>query len=1435
MVGACRRLLTDEFDNQLQGLYGIYALDGRVLELEKLTTLDDDHYQIATLLRERVLHLSSGMASEKQPLAEAVRRVLREQSFTLLNRFAALRMVEERGFAQECVGQGLKSKGFQVFETVARSGLGGAYERYVTFIHGMFDEMSLDLGVLFDRWSPFGLLFPREPALLKFFDLLNDPELKPLWKEDETIGWIYQYFNDEAERKKMREESAAPRNSRELAVRNQFFTPRYVVEFLTDNTLGRIWYEMMQGNTRLKEQCRYLVRRPTEIFLTPGEKAPEQPKLENLSQEDLLKQPDHIPHRPLKDPRAILMLDPACGSMHFGLYAFDLFEVIYAEAWELVEGMRDELRGMKPEEITARYPLFSSFITHTSSFESNEAFLRQVPRLIIEHNIHGIDIDPRCAQIAGLSLWLRAQKAWHRLGLKPAERPVIKRSNIVCAEPMPGEKHLLREFVDREFPHEERGVVLRLLETIFDKMQLAGEAGSLLKIEEEIRTSIEDAHRQWQSIRQGPELFSTEELNKASRQPELAVAAADTSAFSLLPSAFFARIEERIYDALRDYAEQAEHGGGFQRRLFAEDAARGFAFIDVCRKRYDVALMNPPFGQFSKLWKDEAAVVHSNSCNDILGAFVDAFVQRLHMRGRLGAITSRTCFFLTSFKDWREKVILTDAALTAVADLGQGVMDNAMVEAAAYVMERKLPEAVIPFIRAIAEHDKQAVMDACVAAYKEGTGERRLLLARQETFKKLPDSPFVYWVLPEDLEKFAHRQQFEPEIGVARQGLATGDDPRFCRAVWEVAPQDTQFVYYPTNGESFCRLDDPIVLAYYGRRTAGTPIWAFHVKAGASQPWYSPITLKINWDEDGAELRNFTDAKGKLRSRPQNVAFYYRPGFSWTRRAVRFFPYIIPGSCIPSVSRYMAFPKQGREFEALGVCSARIASAFMRFYGEKFEWPNFLVENLKMLPWPTLFADSHTFFRELAVSEVRKRRIAYQNHEPFHEFLVPFKITDFSANGQALSFDPTSLLGEPGEALVAQAYGFESDAALRVERDLIEAISFQQSGGTSDSGEDGVDDDADFVLDFSEKAQTGALLSYLTGVALGRWDIRYATGEQAAPELPDPFAPLPVCPPGQLQNEQGLPLGKEQLRMMNDEAERAATAHSSSLTPHNSRRYPIEIPWDGILVDDSNHPLDIERRVREVIEIVWKDRAEAIEHEACEILGVKSLRDYYRKPPAFFADHLKRYSKSRRQAPIYWPLSTASGSYTLWIYYHRLTDQTLFQCVNDFVKPKLEEVMRDELRIMNELQNGTAASVHTSSLNPHHSKSRREELEELTDFKQELQEFRDELLRVAGLPYKPNLNDGVIITASPLWKLFRLPKWQKDLKACWASLEAGEYDWAHLAYTIWPDRVRKVCKTDRSIAIAHGLEELCEAKAPEKKAKRGKKKMDEEQPDLPQN
>ena len=102
----------------------------------------------------------------------------------------------------------------------------------------------------------------------------------------------------------------------------------------------------------------------------------------------------------------------------------------------------------------------------------------------------------------------------------------------------------------------------------------------------------------------------------------------------------------------------------------------------------------------------------------------------------------------------------------------------------------------------------------------------------------------------------------------------------------------------------------------------------------------------------------------------------------------------------------------------------------------------------------------------------------------------------------------------------------------------------------------------------------------------------------------------------------------------------------------------------------------------------------------------------------------------------------------------------------------------------------------------------RGQADSLVELQRELKSMRQELLRVATMPYKPGRNDGVLITAVPLWRLFRHNSWRKELKKCWDVLEAGKYDWARLAYAIWPDRVREECKKDKSIAIAHGLEDL---------------------------
>jgi 23S rRNA G2069 N7-methylase RlmK/C1962 C5-methylase RlmI len=138
---------------------------------------------------------------------------------------------------------------------------------------------------------------------------------------------------------------------------------------------------------------------------------------------------------------------------------------------------------------------------------------------------------------------------------------------------------------------------------------------------------------------------------------------------------------------LADYAGSAKAADATPRRLFADDAARGFAFVDLIANRFDVVLMNPPFGTGSAVAKDDFEKTYPKTKGDVYAAFVERGIELLNPRGRLGAITSRTGFFLSSFQEWREEVILRDAPPAVFADLGSGVLDSAMVETAAYCLE----------------------------------------------------------------------------------------------------------------------------------------------------------------------------------------------------------------------------------------------------------------------------------------------------------------------------------------------------------------------------------------------------------------------------------------------------------------------------------------------------------------------------------------------------------------------------------------------------------------------------------------------------------------------------------------------------------------------------------------------------------------------------
>lgn len=612
-VNEARKALEEEFTRQLQLDYGLDPASGTVTPIENLRHLTDAQRETARILRDTLAHYC---ASPGTDTTAGLDRIVREQAFTVLNRLAALRMAEARGLLIESVGNGYQAKGFQLYSRLAGGGLGETGDAYRTYLRSVFDELSQDLPTLFDRYSPQGRLFPRETALVYILSLINHGEIDPLWAEDETIGWIYQYFNSKEERKAMREASPAPRDSRELAVRNQFFTPRYVVEFLVDNTLGRLWFNWTGGQTALRDRCQYLLVKPDE-------------------------QPEAA--KRLRDPRTVKLIDPACGSMHFGLYAFDLFEEIYREAWAW-----EQAHG--PEALDRETGGNSNLRPLSETYPDQDTFLRDVPRLIIERNIYGVDIDPRAAQIASLALWLRAQRTWHETGVKAKERPQVGQGQVVAAVAPPAEMDMRQRFMEELDPLD-----ADLFERTLFMLKGLPELGVLLQVEKELPALIR------QVFGEHGGLFRTEDM------------------------AQWQKAETRLREALTNYARAAR--STYQGRLFAEDALQGLRMIDLCREVFDVVVMNPPFGELSEETKGLLEAAYPNSKTNLLTIFVERSVQILRRNGLLGALTSRTAFFLSSYKKWRTNVLLKHTDVSVFADLGEGVLDDANVEVAAYSLE----------------------------------------------------------------------------------------------------------------------------------------------------------------------------------------------------------------------------------------------------------------------------------------------------------------------------------------------------------------------------------------------------------------------------------------------------------------------------------------------------------------------------------------------------------------------------------------------------------------------------------------------------------------------------------------------------------------------------------------------------------------------------
>lgn len=1223
LVARCREALTKDLGARLEGRFGIRP-DGTEDPEEKLRLDNGD-----LLTRDELLGVRQHFLATGESGVEATRRLLREAVFTHLNRIVAIRISSP----ESILGRRNSREFGDLVDVVAP--LLGADETggYWTYLQLRGDELAADAPVLFDPRNPLLSLAPS-PSVLDFvIDQLANFDLQDIWHAPDTLGWVYQYFNTAEERKQMREHHA-PRNWRELAIRNQFFTPGYVVSYLVENTLGRRLVEA-DSSSGLVGDLEWLVDPPAA-------------------------------GQPL-ELTEVRVLDPACGSGHFLLGAYDLLE----RAWSY--------RGVTPEDAAER----------------------------ILPCLWGIDIDPRAVQVAAAALMLRARRS-------AGKTRVLPQPNVICARPLP--------LVPADLLESLTASQRRLLADLREQLTRAPVLGSLLKVE---------------GIFSSP--FGPHPL------PAGALTAPASSTSDAM------RDMEEILAVVEAAADRATSSPG--ERLTAAEAHDAIRFVRAVGQSYDAVLMNPPFGEpvegTRDYLKSEGAYPWAPSKDaNLLALFVGRGLELCDQHGYMGAITSRAGMFLTTFQRWRKEVLL-DHQLVTMADLGPGVMKDAMVEAAAYVLSARsgLGSRPATFLRLLREPElsRGRSLKELIALGDSGQSDRVFRVAPAD-FRSIPGYPIAYWMHPSIRRLFVDLPSLEGHGAEVRQGLATGDDFRFVRAFWEV---------------------DPRRIARTREETFQNKRWVPFAKGGEYSPFWSDIHLVVDYGRDGEVLKGF---EGSVIRNPN---YYFRPGLTWPRRTqAGFNPAVLPGGCVFADKGPAIFPLNGKSpLLILGYLLSRPSLALLETVTT---FGSYEVGAVSRLPWPANY--HHPSELALATKRIVDFKVEMDGFQETSRYFVSSPIPKGNdVHSYALSQErerlgrAAELLEEWGrserEVVTQLELEIESLVYLDTQVGAIPVSSVESSGDLDVADPDSlprpprwVDDalesgaaknglgvraylaqltDTDLMVNARVRAFPHDLFSYLIGCAFGRWDIRVGRNPALALAFPDSLEPVPVCPPGMLVDADRLP---------------------ARIVPAD---YPLSLPPHQLLFDEPGHRFDAITAI-EAGAAVLNDDPDRILGELSSALG-GNLRHYLHS--GFFKEHLSRYSKSRRKAPIYWPLMVPSKSWGVWIYAPALNPETLF-AIEAAADARLHAASTELRRLESEqLSDAGRPERELAGL-----------LESGRRLTEELRQFHQEAHRIAHIGWEPDLDDGIVLCAAPLADLF--PDWKVELTSRRNEIRRGVHDWS---------------------------------------------------------
>jgi type II restriction/modification system DNA methylase subunit YeeA len=945
----------------------------------------------------------------------------------------------------------------------------------------LFEEINDETELLL----PEGLL-NSDSLIRKLVDGIAEED----WQQVEIIGWLYQYYISE----KKDEVIGSVVASEDIPAATQLFTPNWIVRYLVQNTLGRKWLATYPESS---------IRGQMEFYIEPAEQEPEvQAKLKEITPENL-------------NPEEITFLDPACGSGHILVEAYDLFKVIYQE------------HGYRTKDI---------------------------PSLILQKNLFGFEIDDRAAQLAMFALLMKARADDRRI-LDSKVQP-----NIVC-------------FV------ESKGLNPADLAIAINQDTTGIGSGNVTQ-------------------------FDIGEL------VELFAHAKTIGSLIQVPISLAGKLE-----GIEGKLSLIERDNGFSRWSLKQFPA----LVKQARNlisQYDVVVANPPYmgnKYLNPLLRDFLKENFIGFEKDIYSSAIKRFCDFSKTIGKIGFVTPFNWMFINSFEDMR-KWLINKKTIASLIQLEINAFEPAMVSVCTFTIDNFLIESYkASFVKLTefkgSENQPKKTLEAitnkdCTWFYE----------SKPAYFREIPNNPIAYWISDKFRELF-YKAAYIRDFAHSKQGLATGDNSRFIRSWHEVSITRIGF-------------------GFTDRKTAknSQKKWFPHIKGGPCRRWYGNFDDVVNWENDGDEIRKFglTDGK-RIRSRPQNMDFYFQPCITWSDiSSSRFSSRSVPYGFIFSTVGPALFSKDNTPLSGLlGYTNSNVFQAIVDVSLQGLHYNNGVIGAAPYVPPKNL-----SFIDGIEKKLIELTKSDWDDSEASFDFLIN-PIVSNKANLLVESFNKTEnknleryakvkFLEEENNKFFIESYGLQSEFSPAVPDDQ---ITLRKSDRKSD------------IKD---------LISYFIGCVMGRYSL----------------------------DKGGL-----------------IYAHSSNEGFDSNNYISFQADDDGIvplLNREWGIPDDAAERFVQFISVTWpKENIEENLRFVADSIGdepdasaLDVIRNYF--STGFYKHHLQIY----KRRPIYWLFSSGKQkAFQALVYLHRYNEGTLSRMRTEYVIPlqgkisgRIEQLEADKLK-----------------------------------------------------------------------------------------------------------------------------------------------------------